>query len=467
MIDLSLKLHDVLTEAHRRAVHAQHAVLASLSIPIPTQDIIQLFAALDDGNTTCVLWQSDAPSTSLLGWECALDLTTNSPDCFTHIDARWRTWLSSAVIRGPLGPRLVGGFRFDGHRAGAEHWQNFPNASMILAKLLIVQEYASSWAICQHIVQPQDNPDSLLQTCLQRFDRVLQAETRAITRRPPKLQDTDCLPAEQWQDIVKQTVYAIERAEAEKIVLARDVRQTYDRPLQPSKILQRLRSANPNAHLFAVKKAGRCFLGASPERLIRVAGGEVNTQALAGTTNRSRDRALDHELGMALLASAKNRAEHAYVVEAIRASLSPFTEALNIPDVPSLAKLSHLQHLNTPITAQLKAGNSILKLVKALHPTPAVAGHPRCAAMTYIRKYEGFDRGWYAAPIGWMDSDGNGDFAVALRSALISATDCHLFAGCGIVRDSDPKCEYDETLLKMVGMQAAIESAHNNDCASY
>ncbi|MBX4144911.1 isochorismate synthase, partial [Ralstonia pickettii] len=207
---------------------------------------------------------------------------------------------------------------------------------------------------------------------------------------------------------------------------------------------------------FAVRREGACFVGATPERLARVAAGKVRTHALAGTTRRGATPDDDRALGAALMASAKERLEHALVVDAIRAALTPLSRALDVPAEPSLHRLPRLQHLSTPIRATLNADATLLQVIAALHPTPAVAGHPRDAALDHIRAHEGFDRGWYAAPVGWIDAHGNGDFIVALRSALVDGGACRLFAGCGIVADSEPVNEYQETELKLSGMQAAI-----------
>ncbi len=166
----------------------------------------------------------------------------------------------------------------------------------------------------------------------------------------------------------------------------------------------------------------------------------------------------DARLGQALLDSAKDRHEHQLVVEAIRTALEPFSEVLEIPDAPGLKRLARVQHLNTPIRARLADAGGILRLLQALHPTPAVGGYPRSAALDYIRQHEGMDRGWYAAPLGWLDGEGNGDFLVALRSALLTPGRGYLFAGCGLVGDSEPAHEYRETCLKLSAMREALSA---------
>jgi isochorismate synthase len=178
--------------------------------------------------------------------------------------------------------------------------------------------------------------------------------------------------------------------------------------------------------------------------------------ALAGSAPRGSAPEQDAWLGDELLLQEKTHNEHAIVVAMIREALAPLTTELHSPQTPQLFKLQNVQHLLTPITGSLVKGTSILEVVAALHPTPAVAGEPRAAALAAIRKIESLDRGWYAGPIGWVGSDGSGEFAVALRSALISGRQATLFAGCGIVAGSDPDAEYLESCWKLQVMLKSL-----------
>ena len=160
--------------------------------------------------------------------------------------------------------------------------------------------------------------------------------------------------------------------------------------------------------------------------------------------------------GMELLNSEKNRREHAIVVNTVRGALENLCSTVQVADKPHLLKLQNIQHLETTIIGELLPGHSILEALHDLHPTPAVGGFPRDAALTEIRDNEQLDRGWYAGPIGWIDKDGHGEFAVALRSGLIDANKATLFAGCGIVADSEPDTEYAESRLKLKVMLRAL-----------
>ncbi len=161
--------------------------------------------------------------------------------------------------------------------------------------------------------------------------------------------------------------------------------------------------------------------------------------ALAGSAPRGATGEEDRHLGSELLYSAKNREEHEIVTTTIRDSLASLCSRIWITDTPELLRLKNIQHLQTAIVGELLPGRSMLEALHALHPTPAVGGSPTEQALAFIRAHENLDRGWYAGPIGWIDLRGNGEFAVALRSALLEKNQATLFAGCGIVRDSDPR----------------------------
>jgi menaquinone-specific isochorismate synthase len=171
--------------------------------------------------------------------------------------------------------------------------------------------------------------------------------------------------------------------------------------------------------------------------------------ALAGSAPRGVTDEEDQRFGAELLHSAKNQGEHQFVVTTIRDALSSLCSRVWVAHAPRLLKLKNIQHLETPIMGNLLPGHSILETIENLHPTPAVGGYPRTPALAALREDEQLDRGWYAGPIGWIGTGGNGEFAVALRSGLVEGNQATLFAGCGIVADSDPESEYQESCLKL------------------
>jgi isochorismate synthase len=221
-------------------------------------------------------------------------------------------------------------------------------------------------------------------------------------------------------------------------------------------VLAQLRSNYPGCFGFAVACGEACFLGASPERLVRLQQGTVQATSLAGSIRRGSTPEEDRQLGAALLASAKDRAEHAIVARTLADALSDLCTELTMPETPTLMKMSNVQHLYTPLVGQVAGARTVLELLERLHPTPAVGGSPREQALPLIREREQLDRGWYAAPVGWIDAHGEGEFAVAIRSALLRGATATLFAGCGLVADSDPAAEYAESQLKLRPLLTAL-----------
>jgi isochorismate synthase len=259
-----------------------------------------------------------------------------------------------------------------------------------------------------------------------------------------------------WKRMVEEARAQIRQGEIEKVVLARELRLA----LPPGDALvpavRRLRRRYDHCTVFAFSRSASAFVGATPERLVQVDGATVRATCLAGSTARGAGEAEDAALGEALLNDPKERREHELVVRALRDGLGPVCSQVEIAGTPGLLRMPNVQHLYTAITGTLREPAGVLSLAGRLHPTPAVGGVPRDAAVSLIRRYEKFDRGWYAGPVGWMDRQGNGEFVVALRSALLGASEARLYAGCGILSDSDPEREYQESNLKLRPMLWAL-----------
>src|SRR5258708_786014 len=257
--------------------------------------------------------------------------------------------------------------------------------------------------------------------------------------------------ASEWMEMVDSMVEMISQGGLEKVVLAREIQVILDDSpgvIDISTTLQRLRESYPTASVFAIQRGERFFVGATPERLVQARNGQIHTMALAGSARRGETEEEDTQIGTELLQSGKNNREHAIVVAMMREALKKHCTHVHISVAPQLLKLKNVQHLKTPITGELIPGRCMLDILADLHPTPAVGGFPRHAALEAIRNTEKLDRGWYAGPLGWIGASGHGEFAVALRSGLIDGNKATLFAGCGIVSNSDPQDEYAESCLK-------------------
>ena len=256
---------------------------------------------------------------------------------------------------------------------------------------------------------------------------------------------------------VKRGLERIEAGEFQKIVLARAIDLTANRALHPLEVLNGLRERFPDCYAFsAATGAGPSFIGASPERLVRVSQGVVETEALAGSARRGAGASEDAALAAGLLRSEKDLREHRHVIASITRRLEPLGVQLEHAPAPALRKLANVQHLHTPMRGKLPEGVRLLDLVSVLHPTPAVGGTPREAAVAAIRGLEGFPRGLYAGALGWINARGGGEFFVGLRSALVEGERARVYAGAGIVAGSEPEREFAETELKFQALLAAL-----------
>jgi isochorismate synthase len=276
-----------------------------------------------------------------------------------------------------------------------------------------------------------------------------------IVRGDPTSADDD------YVDLVARAIGDIRSGELDKVVLARIARRG---PIDTPAVLRALADRFPACATFAFGVGNRAFIGASPERLVTLDGREVSTVALAGTTGTGWDDASDAALAAEMLASPKIRSEHQFVVDDITARLATLG-LVGETSEPEVMRLARVQHLRTPITARVerRAGGvsdmDVLRVANVLHPSPAVGGTPSDPAVDWILEHEGFDRGWYAAPVGWTDLDGNGELRVALRSALVDESQVQLFSGAGIVADSVAEDELAETGVKLRALLDVMESA--------
>lgn len=267
-----------------------------------------------------------------------------------------------------------------------------------------------------------------------------------------------------WKELVRRAVADMGRGALDKVVLARRVDVVATGPFPLPETLSRLAALYPSCAVFNFNG----FIGASPETLVRRQGDAVSSHPLAGTVARSGDEDTDAQLLAALTASEKDRREHQLVVDAIVDSLRPLCAVLDVPAQPATVALRNVSHLGTNITGKLRRERTsptgsargelptALDLAGLLQPTPAVGGHPTAAALAWQRANEGFERGCYAGPVGWVDRAGDGEWALGLRSALVSGERATLYAGAGIVVGSDAEAELVETQLKLQALLAAL-----------
>jgi len=252
-----------------------------------------------------------------------------------------------------------------------------------------------------------------------------------------------------WTAAVSDAVAAIHAGGVDKVVLARDEVAVADDPIDLPRVLARLASMYPQTWTFAVRN----LVGASPELLVRQDRGLITSRVLAGTIHGDLD---DSVLADALSSSSKDLAEHEFAVASVADALRPHVTSLHVPEVPFVLQLPNVMHLASDITGAVRGGSTVLELADAIHPSAAVCGTPTNAARDLIATLEHLDRGRYAGPVGWINAAGDGEIALALRCGMIEGATARIFAGCGIVADSDPEAEWDETVAKLLPMKQAL-----------
>ncbi len=397
-------------------------------------DPLGLFAEAHAQQQDRALWLRPSSGEAFVGIGAAHELAAGASE-------EWSMLLDDASIDDPAGllwtgPLLLGGFRFDPAREPTQLWSEFETDRLVLPERIYVQRGASAWLTTNQVHGVVDARAPL---------RTLQPAERGLAPLA-------------WQSLVAEVSEGIrdQQLGLQKVVLARTESVSVAQAFDPVDVLRRLARTYPTCTVFAIGRGDATFVGATPERLVNVCAGLATTMALAGSFARGRTEDEDRALGQALLEDPKERAEHAFVVEALRSGLQEVSTRVVADAEPRLRKLANVQHLLTPVHGRLAPGRSILDVAQRLHPTPAVGGVPTAAALALIRDREQLDRGWYGGPVGWLNRSGEGEFVVGIRSALLRGNEATLFAGCGIVADSIPSAELAESNWKLRPMLSAL-----------
>jgi isochorismate synthase len=440
-------------------------ILATIGVPLPAEvdPSAVVCSSRRDGEAWFVFEQPDRGKAALATLGEVADLRASGPDRFAVVADRWRD-MSAAAVADPTeglgsGPIAVGGFAFAPEGGGAPHWAGFEPASLIVPELALTRraprrDRGDARAEVRLTLAAMAHPDDLAEELMARLERRL-AELRdaplpLLDPAPAgRYQVASAMPPEHYEAAVASAVRLIEQGELEKVVLAREVQVHAPRTYDPAAVFGVLRDAFPSCFVFCAGRGDATLVAASPELLVRREGHRVSTLALAGSIRRSADPAVDDHLGEQLLRDESYREEHAIVARRIERALRAHAVWVAAAPEPELVRIANIQHLATPIRAQLADPIETLKLVGLMHPTPAVGGEPAAPALRQIPALEGLDRGWYSGPVGWTDGAGDGEFCVALRCALLRGGIARCYAGNGIVRDSDPAKELAETEIKL------------------
>jgi salicylate biosynthesis isochorismate synthase/menaquinone-specific isochorismate synthase len=447
----------------RALAHARRGGATVAAVTVPVDAGLDLSAAVlaarRAGDRFACLELPDRDGFVLAGLGQAVVLEARGPDRFGEVAARARELGRDAVADDPAGdpsrppaagPVFVGGFAFADDGGSSPEWGGLPPASLMLPELALVRQGGEARMTLCALVEPDDDADAVAERLLARAAEVEPASMPLVD--PDPVQPTrvaSAAPPSHYEDAVARAVERIRAGELQKVVLAREVRAHAARDHDAAAVLGALRELFPACYCWCVGTPEAAFVGASPELLVRRDGQRAQTVALAGTARRSADPSVDDHLGEQLLQSRKDREEQAIVARRIERTLAPVSLWVAAAEEPLLVKVHNVQHLATPIRAQLADPVPTIELAGLLLPTPAVGGEPREAALPLIPALEGLDRGWYAGAVGWTDLAEDGEFCVALRCALLRGRVAHLYAGCGIVRESVPAEELAESEVKL------------------
>jgi isochorismate synthase len=445
------EMHEALKRARTAAQRSGRPHVVARAEPLDTADLLQVFAAAE----TARLPRFAALRPALGHIRIGIGLAGPPIEaCVTGCSAAdvrslWTEADLDPISREQLA--VVGGLAFEPRASQARdpEWREFGDGRLALPALSLIECGGQAWLIRAAQVRANDDPEQIARALERLHARAVQ--TPQARKRAPLLHGP---PPEGLGDryarAAAEVIGAIRGGAARKVVIA-DVEKLETEGVLPARpVLERLAQMHPGCLVFAQGLGDVTFLGATPELMVGLQEGHVRASALAGTAPRG-DRAL--------LESRKDLDEHAFVVEAITGTLRSCCSEVEVPAQPVLIETGNVMHLHTPITAVAQRGTHLLDLVEALHPTPAVAGTPRPAALELIRKHEPFDRGWYAGPIGWVNARGEGEMYVALRCGLVQPGEVRLYAGAGLVAASDPQREAAETRLKLGALRAPLEAA--------
>ena len=443
--------------ALEKAALRDKRTLVSFTVEIDVSDPCAAVFASRLASDRWFCWEQPDRKFALAGLGVAHEAASRGPNRFAEVaEDCLRTGWDGIVDEPPrlpagAGPVWLGGFAFDPEGGDTSTWSSLPPGSLVLPELSLCRSGERTFLTLNAVVGPGEDVERLEARLSARL-AALRADEPLPLLDPHPTAHAEIRSARapgEFEAAVGAATSRIAASATSKVVLAREVIVSAAAAHDPAALFGALRIQFPACFCFCCGTPEVAFLGASPELLVRRSGASVSTVALAGSTRRSSDPAVDDHLGEQLLRSDKDRREQRIVAERILRALRPHAVWVEAAAEPEIVKVANIQHLATPVIAQLAEPHSAIEIAGLLHPTPAVGGEPWPEAAAAIAELEGMDRGWYAGPVGWMDATEDGEFCVALRSGLLRDRDAHLFAGVGVVAGSDPAAELAETEVKL------------------
>ena len=397
-----------------------------------------------------LFWQNREKTHTIVGLGHAIVLKASDENRIATIQSEWNR-LKQVVVKEKMdqSPILFGGFSFDPLHVVTGEWAAFSAAFFVVPQFQLEIKNESIKLSINCMAERTDMSTRFDQLRKER-DRLLhmaQVQERPLFEKANVIEKVE-RNVPDYLAAVRSVKKEIATGKVDKVVISRSIELDFEESVSSGAALYYALQEQPESYIFVLENGSSTFIGATPERLIRKKQGTVYSAGVAGSVRRGKDVGEDQRLGTALLTDEKNLEEHEFVVSMIRDVIEPLCKDVTIPNHPKLLKVRDIQHLFTPIQGKAAAGKDMFSFVDALHPTPALGGTPRKQAVELIRELEQMDRGYYAAPIGFVDAEDNGEFAVGIRSALLRGGKALLYAGGGIVSESEPLAELEETNVK-------------------
>ena len=447
------------------ALAAGRPQLVSISLAVEHLDPLAVLESIFEPTELHFYAERPAQGFAVAGAEAVLEFSTSGPGRFAAARDYVNQVLADTIAVGPLAEPFAGPHFFFANGFAPDAAPDAPFAALrLFVPRWQVARMGDSTVAVANLLVTADAPIDLLAAKVWKAH----AKFRSFDYRHAQRRDRPSAPQHlaeaggpgTYQRNVSQALREIGQGLYHKIVLARARQLTTAEAFHPLGVLNHLRQHFPACYAFSIANGrGQSFIGASPERLGRVAGGRMHTEALAGSAPRGTSASEDAALARDLQHSEKDLREHRLVLESIARRVADLGLQLEHAAQPRILGLANVQHLHLPISATLPAGVHVLDLIARLHPTPAVGGTPRAPAMAAIARLEPFARGLYAGPQGWVDHRGGGEFFVGIRSALVDGHAATVYAGAGIVAGSDPEKEFAETELKFQALIGALTNA--------
>ena len=422
-------------------------------IQLPVKSVDMIGWLMNQVIAPAVYWEDRSGEFEIVGVGAAVQIQGQTRKEYAVIIDEVQSYLENASDF----VRFLGGFQFNGTREIEEKWKPFGAYWFFVPQLEIWRQEDVFNIALNFIVKAEEQLQEQLQRLIRFLKRILWQENRPKVQISGYVRRVDVPQFPQWKQMIETALHIFRTTDRDKLVLARCSSFEFLQPLNPVEIFRRLKGATPQTyHFYFQPRENTAFVGASPERLYHRSGRLIETEAVAGTRRRGDTPEEDRQLAEDLLASKKDVREHDLVVQSIRHVLQQLCDDYDVDSETSVIKLARVQHLCRRLKGVLKPNVADGEIIQKLHPTPAVGGYPTHNAEEAIETLEPFYRGWYAAPVGWIDRNG-AEFAVAIRTGLIEQNHLHLYSGAGIVEGSVPEMEWEEIENKISNFLSVVQ----------